>query len=290
MSSPTEQAAARLLHLLPRERITRAIGKLTEARVPRPLLDNVLSVYRKAYNVNMDEAVVPEGGFETFNQFFTRELKQGARPIDPREDVLVSPADGRFDDAGALDLQTRFTIKNNPYDAASLLESDEDARAFAGGSFGIVYLSPRDYHRVHTPDALTVDRVRHIPGLLYPVNDFGVRHVPGLFARNERVVVFGTSPAFGRIAVVFVGAMVVGRIELVIDGPARPPIGGPTAERSLAPATQLARGDELGAFLLGSTVVLLVQPPSDGMTHEWDASLRGRSVRMGEALARRRRA
>jgi phosphatidylserine decarboxylase len=275
--------------MLPRERITRAIGRLTEAHVPRPVLEPVLSVYSRAYRVDLGEAVVPDGGFRSFNEFFTRRLRDGARPIDQDPDVLVSPSDGRFDDAGPVDEQRRFFIKGREYDAATLLASSEDARAFVGGQFGIVYLSPRDYHRVHTPDALEVDFVRHVPGVLYPVNDFGVRHVPGLFAKNERVVVLGRSPRFGRVAVVFVGAMIVGRIDLTIDGPARPPIGGPVAERSYeAGRPTLARGDELGAFLLGSTVVLLIERAPNGSEDRWSSDRVGAAVRMGEAILRRR--
>lgn len=289
MQSPTERTAARLLQLLPRERITRAIGKLTEARVPRPVLDPVLAAYARAYRVDLDEAVVPREGFRSFNEFFTRRLREGARPIDAEAGALVSPADGRFDDAGPVDQGRRFFIKGREYDAASLLASEEDARAFEGGQFGIVYLSPRDYHRVHAPAALEVSLVRHVPGVLFPVNDFGVRHVPGLFAKNERVVVLGASPVFGRVAVVFVGAMIVGRIDLTIPAPDRPAIGGPIAERAFDTARpSLERGEELGSFLLGSTVVLLLERAPEGAEDTWESARLGRAVRMGEAILRRR--
>lgn len=289
MQSPTERTAARLLHLLPRERITRAIGKLTEAHVPKPILDSVLGAYSKAYKVNMDEAVVPDGGYRSFNEFFTRRLRDGARTVDQSDGVMVSPADGRFDDAGAIDERTKFFIKGREYSAESLLASATDAQTFTGGQFAIVYLSPRDYHRVHAPESLEVELVRHIPGVLYPVNDFGVRHVPGLFARNERVVVLGRSPTFGRVAVVFVGAMIVGRINLYIPAPDRPPIGGPVAERAFETAMpSVVRGDELGSFSLGSTVVMLVERASDSQRDEWSTERLGTAVRMGEAILRRR--
>jgi phosphatidylserine decarboxylase len=289
MQSPTERTAARLLQLLPRERITRAIGKLTEARVPRPVLDPVLSMYSRAYRVDLGEAVVPSGGFRSFNEFFTRRLREGARPVDTDAGAMISPADGRFDDAGPVDESRRFFIKGREYDAASLLASEDDARAFTGGQFGIVYLSPRDYHRVHAPTALEVEHVRHVPGVLFPVNDFGVRHVPGLFAKNERVVVLGRAPEFGRVAVVFVGAMIVGRIDLTIPAPDRPAIGGPIAERAFDTARPLLeRGDELGSFLLGSTVVLLVERGPAGTEDFWESSRLGQSVRMGQAILRRR--
>lgn len=295
MQSPTERTAARLLHLLPRERITRALGKLTEAQVPRPILDPVLGVYSRAYNVNLDEAVVPDGGFRSFNEFFTRELRDGARPVDLSDATLVSPADGRLDDAGAIDAATRFFIKGREYTAESLLASATDAQIFSGGQFAIVYLSPRDYHRVHSPETLEVEMVRHVPGVLYPVNDFGVRHVPGLFAKNERVVVLGRSPVFGRVAVVFVGAMIVGRINLYIPAPDRPAIGGPMAERHFGTADApsvacptVKRGEQLGSFSLGSTVVMLVERAPESLRDEWSTERLGTAVRMGEAILRRR--
>ncbi|MBL8683379.1 MAG: phosphatidylserine decarboxylase [Myxococcales bacterium] len=290
MQSATERTAARLLQMLPRERITRALGKLTEANVPRPILDPVLHAYAKAYSVDLGEAVVPSGGFRTFNEFFTRELRDGARPIDGAERTLVSPADGRFDDAGAIDDRTRFFIKGREYTAASLLGSAEDAQHFADGQFAIVYLSPRDYHRVHAPDRIEVELVRHVPGVLFPVNDFGVRTVPGLFAKNERVVVLGRSPDFGRVAVVLVGAMIVGKIDLYVPSPARPPIGGPVAERAFDVARPvIERGEQLGSFSLGSTVVMLVErAPEGALFDEWSKDKFGALVRMGEPILRRR--
>jgi phosphatidylserine decarboxylase len=289
MQSPTERTAARLLHMLPRERITRALGKLTEASIPRPLLEPVLEAYSRAYQVDLREAIVPEGGFRSFNEFFTRRLREGARPCDQDRDAFVSPADGRLDDVGVIDERTIFHVKGREYTASSLLASAEDAQRFAEGSFAIVYLSPRDYHRVHAPDTLEVERVRHVPGVLFPVNDFGVRHVPGLFAKNERVIVLGRSPRFGRVAVVLVGAMIVGRINLFIPHPDRPAIGGPIAERVFDAARPvLARGEELGSFSLGSTVVLLVERAARGEVDHWQRDRLGALVRMGEAILHRR--
>jgi phosphatidylserine decarboxylase len=289
MQSLTERTAARLLHLLPRERITRAIGKLTEAHVPKPILDPVLNAYSKVYKVDLDEAVVPNGGFRSFNEFFTRKLRAGARVIDGTENAFVSPADGRLDDAGTIDEHTKFFIKGREYAAESLLASATDAQLFSGGQFAIVYLSPRDYHRVHAPDSLEIDLVRHVPGVLYPVNEFGVRHVTGLFAKNERVVVLGRSPVFGHVAVVLVGAMIVGRITLNLPAPDRPPIGGPIAEQRFEGARPFVRrGDELGSFSLGSTVVMLIERAPDPQRDEWLTPRLGTAVRMGEAILRRR--
>lgn len=282
------RAAASLLHLLPRGRITRALGRFTEARIPLPVLRPVLDLYSRAYDVALDEAVVPEGGFRSFNEFFTRQLRPGVHTIDPDPATVVSPADGRLDDSGPVSAERRFTVKGQAYDAATLLDDAGAARAYEGGHYFIVYLSPRDYHRVHSPVAGRVREVRHIPGDLFPVNEMGVRTVPGLFARNERVVVH-VETELGPAAVVFVGAFVVGKITLTIEAPPRPELGGRSAVRAFegdaGPA--LEKGDELGAFQLGSTVVVLLGPAAHG---RWE-SARGAGptpVRVGEAVARAR--
>lgn len=288
MDSARTRTAARILRLLPRERITRVLGHLTDARVPPALLNPVLKLYSRAYKVDLDEAVLPEQGFNTFNEFFTRRLRDGLRPIDPDPRTLVSPADGRLDDAGRIEPDQSFLVKGQRYDATSLLGSAEDAAAYAGGAYAIVYLSPRDYHRVHSPVDGTITRVRHIPGTLFPVNAFGVKHVPLLFARNERVVILLETREFGTVAAVMVGAMIVGRISLAFDAPTRPVLGGPVAERyyDSGSVPRIARGDELGAFQLGSTVVLLIPPPAAGR-HEFRPELVGTHVRVGQAITRR---
>lgn len=284
--SATSRAAAQILHALPRERLTRLVGRATRATLHPRLLRPVLDLYGRAYKVDLSEALVPDAGFASFNDFFTRRLRDGARPIDVDPCAVVSPADGRLDDLGPITDASTFTVKGQRYDAASLLGSDDEARDYVGGEFFIVYLSPRDYHRVHAPVGGRVARVRHIPGTLYPVNDFGVREVPGLLARNERVVVYLDSD-IGRVAVVLVGAFVVGRIDLYFPAPPRPPHGGDVATRDYASddAPVLARGAELGAFLLGSTVVVLLPPAARG---RWSPATPTRpvAVRMGEAVTR----
>jgi phosphatidylserine decarboxylase len=280
------RAAASLMHLLPRGRITRALGNLTEARIPLPLLRPVLALYSRAYDVALDEAVVPSGGFRSFNEFFTRQLRAGIHSIDADPTTVVSPADGRLDDAGPIARDQRFTVKGQTYDASTLLDDPEAARAYEGGHYFIVYLSPRDYHRVHSPVAGRVREVRHIPGDLFPVNEMGVRTVPGLFARNERVAVH-VDTALGPAAVVFVGAFVVGKITLTIDAPPRPALGGRSAVRGFPGGSgpTLVKGEELGAFQLGSTVVVLLGPATQG---HWEAANPGEPtpVRVGDAVAR----
>jgi len=291
MEPVSTRAAVQILRVLPRERITRLVGRVTEAHVPPRLLKPVLSLYGRAYRVAWDEAVVPAQGFTSFNDFFTRKLRDGVHHIDPDPSAVVSPADGRLEDEGPIDAGCTFTIKGQTYDAATLLGSAEDAARYAGGRYFIVYLSPRDYHRVHSPVAGRVSLARHLPGTLYPVNQFGVAHVPQLFARNERVFVQVES-AFGSVAVVLVGAFVVGKISLAFDGPARPPHGGAPRTQRYVPddGPALARGGELGAFLLGSTVVVLLPPAAaDDPNPQWSPVRPSevRAVRMGEALVHR---
>jgi phosphatidylserine decarboxylase len=288
MDRAKARTAARILRLLPRERITRALGHLTEARVPSALLNPVLDIYTRAYNVDLSEAIVPEEGFGTFNEFFTRRLRDGLRPVDADPDVLISPADGRLDDAGPIDPLRTFMVKGQRYDATELLGSSDDATLFGGGTYAIVYLSPRDYHRVHSPIDAEITHVRHIPGTLYPVNAFGVRHVPLLFARNERVVIMLRSKTHGAIAMVMVGAMIVGKITLSFEGPARPAFGGTVIERRYDAASRpkVSRGDEVGAFLLGSTVVMLMERPPQG-AYDLVSGALGSHVRFGQAIARR---
>lgn len=286
MVAEPSRTAARILRALPRERITRLVGRVTQADFPQRFLRPVLAAYTRVYDVNLAEAVIPPTGFASFNDFFTRRLHPGVHTIDLDPTVAVSPADGRLDDDGPIDADQQFTVKGQPYDAAALLGSESDALGFARGHYAVVYLSPRDYHRVHTPLAGTVTHVRHIPGTLFPVNAVGVRHVPFLFARNERVVVH-LATAHGPMAIVLVGAFIVGKISLAFDGPSRPPHGGPIAERRYPPGEGpvLARGAEVGAFLLGSTVVVLLPPGTRPWTRVSETV--GRPVRMGQAMARR---
>lgn len=288
MESARTRTAVRLMRLIPREHITRALGRLANMRVPRPILDPVLRAYTRAYHVDLGEAELPPSGFRTFNEFFTRRLREGLRPIDPDPDVIVSPADGRLDDAGEISPERTFLVKGQRYDASTLLANEADAAAFAGGVFAVIYLSPRDYHRVHSPVDGTVIKVRHIPGTLYPVNAFGVRHVPQLFVRNERVATILRTERFGNVAVVMVGAMIVGRIRVTFDAPVRPHIRGDVSERCFAEGEcpRLARGDELGAFDLGSTVVLLVGRPERGR-YIFPDGIVGTHVRVGQAITRR---
>jgi phosphatidylserine decarboxylase len=268
-------AAAQILRVLPRERITRTVGRLCELPLHPRVASAVVGLYARAYRVDMDEAVMPEGGFSCFDDFFTRPLRDGARPTCPDEHAIVSPADGRVDALGPVEPSGSFKIKGRDYSVLDLVGDAEDARRYEGGQFAVVYLSPRDYHRVHAPAAGKITLVRSFPGDLYPVNSIGERHVPMLFARNRRVAICIDTEDHGRVTVVMVGAMIVGRITVSGIDARDVPLG----EQKLEPGHVVARGDEIGMFHLGSTAVLFVEP---GKARPW--GIEGGPVRMGESL------
>jgi phosphatidylserine decarboxylase len=257
------------------------MGRLADLKGPPPLVRQSIRAFVRAYDVDLSEAIVPEGGFESFDAFFTRALREGARTPDMRQGAVLSPADGKVEDMGPVGEGARFLVKGFEYTVAELLGSDAEAAAFEGGIFFIVYLSPRDYHRVHVPVDGRVLRTRHVDGTLLPVNAIGLAHFPKLFARNERVVTLQQSP-FGLAATVMVGAFGVGSITLSFDERIATNSGRQPREYDYGGAgPKLARGAELGRFHLGSTAVVLLGPGHD---FSFCASP-GQHVRMGQAMA-----
>lgn len=217
--------------------------RVADAELPQPVLRAMIKGFCAAFDVNMQEAAVPDGGFRTFNAFFTRALKPGSRPIDPGLETLVSPADSRVAAAGIIEAGGVLeAIKGRDFHLSALLGGDSLADALVGGFYATLYLSPRDYHRVHVPCDGTVVDVHTIPGKRYPVMPAALEAVDGLLAKNARTLIHIDSPTFGRVVAVMVGATNVSRISVVVR-----------------PGQSVARGDELGAFNLGSTVVLLAQ-------------------------------
>jgi phosphatidylserine decarboxylase len=247
-------AVAQLIRALPRKQLSGAMGRLAELPLPPPVSRVVMDGYSRLYAVNRAEAAPIDGEYASFDAFFTRELRPGARPIaDAR---VVCPADGALASHGPVDQGSRLYAKGKPYEVGELIGSEADAARYRGGSFFVVYLSPRDYHRVHAPVDGELSLVRGIPGDLYPVNSVGERHVPRLFSRNNRVSIVIDTAALGRVTVVMVGATIVGRISVTgIDAPAVPP-----GEQHLSPPLAVRRGDEIGVFHLGSTAVVLLEP------------------------------
>lgn len=274
--------AAETLRLLPRKRLSRAIGRVAARPTGGALLARAIDLYVRAYDVDLSDCEVPRGGFRSFNEFFTRPLREGARPLDADPSAILSPADGKIEDAGPIDERGSFLIKGRPYTLEELLGSRDEARRLAGGHFVVVYLSPRDYHRVHAPVSGEIVRARHLGGTLFPVNRIGVEHVPKLFAKNERVVVVQDTPGLGEVVTVLVGALVVGGIGLAFDDTLVTREGQAGGEMQYrAPRPSVARGGELGWFELGSTAIVIL-PASAGATLSVEP---GQPIRMGRAIA-----
>jgi phosphatidylserine decarboxylase len=280
-----ERAFVLLQYLLPQHLLSRLVGALARTRNPlvrRPLV----ALFLRGYRPDLAEAVEPDAGaYASFNALFTRALKPGARPLAGDDSVLASPVDGRVSDLGTSGATRAIRAKGHEYALAALLGGDEALAArLAGGPCMTIYLAPFNYHRIHMPAAGTLARALYVPGRLFSVNDTTARHVPGLFARNERLVLQFDS-AGGPWALVFVGALFVGSMGTVWHGDviARPGQRTPL-DLPLPPAGDrlLARGAEVGRFNMGSTVVLLL--PRAAAT--WAGVSQGDAVRVGESLGR----
>lgn len=269
-----------LQRLVPQHALSRAIGFLAESRATW-LKNTLIRRFAEQYQVNMSEALDEDlAHYPNFNAFFTRALKPTARPIEQSPTTLVSPADGLVSQLGQISEDRIMQAKGQWFSAQELLASKEDAAHFAGGAFATVYLSPRDYHRVHMPFAGTLEKMTYIPGQLFSVNDSTARHVPRLFARNERVVcVFQTT--FGPMALVLVGAMIVASIETVWAGLVAPKRRRLETRMYNRSAPTLAKGEEMGRFLLGSTAIVLC--PAGTVT--WRSDLGpGSRILLGQSL------
>jgi phosphatidylserine decarboxylase len=251
--SLTTFAVAQLIRALPRVQLSRAVGALADKTLSATPSRIVERVYRTFYDVNLDEAEA-KGPYPSFDAFFTRALRPGVRPI--ASSSLVSPADGQLSSLGPVDGQGTILVKRQAYSVAELLGSSEGAERYIGGEFAVVYLSPKDYHRVHCPVDGIVSSVVGIPGDLYPVNSVGEKHFEGLFVRNNRVAIHIDTERHGRVAVIMVGATIVGRISVTM----LPEPAVPSGVTRFDPGVPVSRGDELGMFHLGSTVVLLLEP------------------------------
>ena len=273
--------ATTVQHLLPKRLLTQLAGWF--ARRPGPHTAFFIRRFIARYGVDMSEAAQPDiAAYATFNDFFARALREGARPLAQAD--CVCPADGVISQAGPIQLGQIIQAKGYHYSATALLGGDEAlAGLFSGGCFATIYLSPRDYHRVHMPCQGRLRQMVYVPGDLYSVNFATAETVPGLFARNERVIsVFDT--ACGPLALVMVGAAIVGSMATVWHGTVNPPrTYYPRQWRySGESAPALAQGAEMGRFLLGSTVIVLW--PREAQLRFADGLQTGQAVRMGQAL------
>ena len=267
---------------LPHHLISRTVGLLAQSQTPW-LKNTLMKHFIRVFKVNMSEAAQPDyTQYKNFNEFFTRPLKDGVRPIAETSQGMVCPVDGTISQAGAIDYGRIFQAKGHSYSVQELLGGDiERAAPFMGGSFSTIYLSPKDYHRIHMPVTGTLREMIHVPGRLFSVNPATTENVSGLFARNERVVaIFDTE--YGPMAMVLIGAMIVASIETVWAGQVTP-LSREVASIRYSPDTSqaitLQQGEEMGRFKLGSTIVMLYGPDMAEFLSEMTP---GRPTRMGE--------
>ena len=260
MGRSASRLAAQTIRVLPRKRLSRALGRLTSVRAPRPVVDAAVRAFVGVYGVDLTEVDIPPGGFRTFDAFFTRRLRDGARTVDPDPRVLVSPADGRLEDLGQITASGELVVKGQAYTAADLIGDAKAAKSYEGGHYFVVYLSPRDYHRVHAPTCGRVQYVRYVPGTLFPVNRIGTDHISQLFARNERLAIVQESAVHGRVTTIMVGAIGVGRIGLSFDELETNRGHAPGVRTFVDAPIPRDRGEELGVFHMGSTAIVMTPP------------------------------
>ena len=266
--------------VVPQHRLSRVVGKIAASENP-VVKTAVISAFKAKYGIDMSIAEQTNAlKFKSFNDFFTRGLRTGVRAVDADQGSIVSPADGAISQLGKIENGDVFQAKGQKFTVENLIADPQLAQPFKNGEFATVYLSPRDYHRVHMPFAGTLTETLYVPGELFSVNQTTAENIPGLFARNERMVcLFDTE--LGRMAVVLVGAMIVAGIETVATGKVKPSGRIELQHHEL----KLEKGAELGRFYLGSTAIILFEKDKI----EWEKRFKAESVvvmgeRMGHTL------
>lgn len=282
--SPLGFSIILFLRVLPKNLMSRIAGVIAAIRWPQPLMKLNVWMFGKIFGVNFAEVKAPLSTFGNIQEFFVRELVDGARPVDPAPDAFVSPCDGAWGSCGAVDDDVAIQVKGIPYSVQKLLDDPAGDRGrYHGGTFATLYLSPKDYHRFHVPCDLVIERTRYIPGALWPVNQAGVHGVKGLFALNERIVAIGRvgdGDTAKRIAMVAVGATMVGKVlttydDLTTNEGQRAPV-----EHVHTPPVPFDKGAEWGRFMFGSTLVLVAEP---GLV-ELDIKPAGTPLRLGTRI------
>jgi phosphatidylserine decarboxylase len=284
VADPLDRLAVLPQYLLPKLALTRLAGRVASAS-RGPSTTRLIERFIRRYKVNMAEAANPNpGSYATFNDFFTRALKDGARPLAQAD--LICPVDGAISQFGAIERDQVFQAKGHRYSTTALVGGDAELAAqFDHGHFATLYLSPRDYHRIHMPCEGRLRRMIHVPGPLFSVNPTTARGVPGLFARNERVVCVFDDAAGRPFVLTLVGATIVGSMATVWHGLVNPPRTGELREwRYDDQDIRLGQGQEMGRFLLGSTVVMLFPQGPLRFNPDWTAA---RPIRLGEMMGER---
>lgn len=269
-------------YLLPKHALTRLAGLLAGAKLGG-LTTLMIEQFVKHYQVNTKEMMGKIKDYKTFNAFFSRPLIPSARPINYNADAVTYPVDGKISQFGKIEDKFLFQAKNHYYTTEALLADAKEAAAFQNGDFITIYLSPKDYHRVHIPFDGTLDKMIHVPGDLFSVNPFNAKHIPELFARNERVVCyFNTS--IGRMAVVFVGATIVRSIATAWAGTVAPNKNKDISIYEYAARNlSFPKGSEIGKFFMGSTVICLFEKDKIDFNKDMQS---GQPTRMGMQMAK----
>lgn len=268
-----------LLFLLPKNSISWLVGYLVSLTPPRSVALYINKLFAKCAKINLDEALLPISSYPNLQSFFIRRLKPGIRPIATDKDIVISPADGLLVQCGDIQNGNIFAIKGKNYDLSSLLDDEELASRFRGGSFAIIYLSPRDYHRFHVPSDSEIYQTIYVPGALWPVNGWAVKNIDNLFCQNERIItLLKPSHTDKTMAYISVGATMVGKIKLnycKLES-------NTTSKKSSQKHEDILvkKGDELGKFMFGSTIVLLFE---QGLIDHFNRSCSSQ-IKMGESL------
>jgi phosphatidylserine decarboxylase len=292
--TPTWRLLLTMLGRLPQRALSRGFGRVADLPIPRAARATLHSSFARAVGIDLTEVELPLEEYPTLNAFFVRRLRSGVRDWPDEVDAIASPVDGILGSFGRIVRGRAVQAKGHDYLLSDLLVDEAEAEAFDDGSYLTIYLSPRHYHRIHAPAPGTVERAAHVRGSLLPVNAPAVMHVPGLFARNERLICYLNGHA-GRIAVVAVGAYNVGRISAAFDPEwsgsgrdawVRNHRSSPTSRRDYDPPVTIPSGGEIMAFHLGSTVVMLLQPGVELLS----SLVPGAEVRLGATVARGRSA
>lgn len=270
-----------LLHLFPKKGWSRLLSVLVRTRFPRFFSQWVMRRFVSAYQLNMEEAAEPLESYPTIGALFTRALKPGIHQVNTEDKVAVSPADGHVLNSGKITEGQLVQCKGHSFDIQDLLLDQERAELFKGGSWCTVYLSPRDYHRVHHPIEGKITRADYVNGALWPVNQAAVQNVKRLFCINERVITYVDSP-LGEVATIMVGATSVGHITMAYDDQIIANKGHKSAVKTYESGLQVQRADELGTFHLGSTAIILFANPAVELSPLQD----GQEIRIGEPIAR----
>ncbi len=274
-----DQTFIKLMALMPKSALSHLVGRASRARAPAVLHRWAMRAFARRYQVQLEEAELGFDGYATFADFFSRRLKRGLRPIDARENIVVSPVDGVVSQAGYAAGSECLQAKGICYSLEALLGSAEAAARFRDGAFATLYLSPRDYHRIHAPLSGRIESYAYIPGEFWPVNGRSVRSKSSLFCLNERLITFLATQA-GPCAIVKVGATCVARIRASY-GEVVTHSDKPGEVHRFSEPILVNKGDEVGAFEMGSTVILLFQ---QGRVRWDDALVEGSPARMGERI------